>query len=367
MENMRTEDWLSQVCESDKTKVSYTWLFGNFEAFSKTRDKDVASLVDGWRTAKRNGEREKEAFLEEWQDIIRSYGTWLKSKFAPITVKNHLTAIKSFLKYWDVPLKVDLPKHSCVVFHNRDIRKDELKRILTFASARDRVIWIVMAESGMRADNAVNLRYGQIKEDFEAARVPMRIMLPSSSLKDHVGDRWTFIGYEGYRELVDYLQGKKLKSDDYVFASERQGKCKTEQFSPGSLSVKFNRIVQKLGIDKSRTSETGRPKPKEIRLHGLRKYFRNNHGADSSYLEFWLGHSLGVDEHYISRDPEQHRKKYAEGYDSLRVFETGGADLKEQLAQKDAEIASMKERIAQTEQKLSHIEKLIKGVVKEDD
>jgi integrase len=353
MENVRMEDWLSQACESQKTKASYTWLFSNFTEFSKTRGKDVETLVDAWREAKRNGERDKDAFLEEWQDIIRSYATTLRLKFAPITVKNCLTALKSFLKYWDVPLKVELPKHSYVVYHNRDIKKEELKRILTFASARDRVVWLVMAESGMRANNAVNLKYGQIKEDFEAARVPMRILLPSSSLKDHVGDRFTFIGYEGYRELANYLHGKTLKPDDYVFASERLGQCKGEQFSPGSLSVKFNRIVQKLGVDHSRgkREEVGRPKPKEIRLHGLRKYFRNNHGADSSYIEFWLGHSLGVDNHYITRDVEQHRRKYAEGYDSLRVFEDIGgsdvvADLKSRVEQLERENMTLKNTAA---------------------
>jgi integrase len=344
MVNVRIEDWLSQVCESPKTRKLYLMVWDHFEKFSKERGKDSASLVDDWRAAKRLGEAQKDAFLEDWQDVIRAFNTWLKPKYAPLTVKNNLVGVKSFLRYWDIPLKVDLPKHSYVVNHNRDIKKEELKKILTFASPRDRVIWLVMAESGMRSDNAVNVKYAQIKEDFEAARIPMKIMLPSSTLKDHVGDRFTFIGYEGFRELANYLHGRKLEPNDYVFASEKKGLCKGEQFSPGSISVKFNRLVQKLGIDYSRgkRAEVGRPKLKEIRLHGLRKYFRNNHGADSSYLEFWLGHSLGVDNHYISRDTEQHRKKYAEGYESLRVFETEGTDLRSQLAQRDREMEELK-------------------------
>lgn len=352
MENARIEDWLSQVCESPKTRNSYGWAWQNFTKFSEARGKDTARLVDDWRSAKRLGEGEKEAFLEDWQDTIRAFNTWLKPKFASLSLKTHLTVVKSFLRYWDIPLKVDLPKHSYVTYHNRDIKKEELKKVLTFATARDRVIWLVMAESGMRPDNAVNLKYSQIKEDFEAARIPMKISLPSSTLKDHVGDRFTFIGYEGFRELANYLHGKILRADDYVFASERQGRCKGEHFGPTSLSVKFNRLVQKLGIDKSRGNKqkVGNPKPKEIRLHGLRKYFRNNQGADSSYVEFWLGHSLGVDNHYISRDIEQHRKKYAEGYESLRVFETGGTDVRSQLAERDREIKELKEKIAAKDQ-----------------
>ena len=349
MVNVRIEDWLSQVCESPKTRDSYLKAWDNFTKFCQGRSKNPGSLVDDFRAAKMLGEPQKDAFLEKWQDVIRAFNTWLKPpRYAPLTVKNHLVGIKSFLRYWDIPLKVDLPKHCYVLYHNRDIKKEELKKILTFASPRDRVIWLIMAESGMRSDNATNLKYFQIKEDFEAARIPVKISLPSATLKDHVGDRFTFIGYEGFRELANYLHGKKLGPNDYVFASEKQGLCKGEQFTPASLSVKFNRLVQKLGIDYSRgkRQEVGRPKLKEIRLHGLRKYFRNNHGADSSYIEFWLGHSLGVDNHYISRDVEHHRKKYAEGYESLRVFETGGTDLRGQLAERDKEVRELKEKVA---------------------
>jgi hypothetical protein len=34
-----------------------------------------------------------------------------------------------------------------------------------------------------------------------------------------------------------------------------------------------------------------------------------------------MGHSLGTDEHYISRDVETYRKLYADNYASLRIYE----------------------------------------------
>jgi integrase len=335
-------------------------MWENFSKFSSTRGKDAQALVDDWRASKRLGEPQKEGFLEEWQDIIRAFNTWLKPKFAPLTVKNHLAVVKSFLRYWDIPLKVDLPKHSYVVYHNRDIKREELKKILTFASARDRVIWLVMAESGMRSDNAVNLKYAQIKEDFEASRIPMKIALYSSVLKDHVGDRWTFIGEDGFRELKAYLQGKNLRDDDYVFASERQGQCKGEQFSQASLSVKFNRLVQKLGIDKSlgNREEVGRPKPKQVRLHGLRKYFRNNMKAEESFRTFWMGHSLGVDAHYITRDVEAHRTEYEKGYPHLRVFEPSAfavSELLAQMKQKDATIEELRVQVKSIQNQMTEV------------
>jgi integrase len=287
-------------------------------------------------------------------------------------MKNHLVAVRSFLGFWKIPLDVDLPKHACVIWHNRDLKKEEIKQILTFASARDRVIWLVMAESGMRADTAVNLKYWQIREDFEAKRVPMKSLLPSSVLKDHVGDRWTFLGEDGFRELSDYLQRRMpLEKDDFVFASEREGKVKGEQFSPASISTKFNRIVQKLGIDKSVSIDptTGklrkgeRPKPKQIRLHGLRKFFRNNMRAEKGYLDFWMGHSLGVDAHYISRDPEEHRQRYLQGYKYLRLYEASPetlSDVYEQMRLKDREIKDLKGRLDSLQPFITSVENLKK-------
>lgn len=346
------EDWLQSVCESDKTLESYSDQIKAFAEFCRARGLNFESVVEDWRRAKRLGEAEKEDFLDRWQDVVRAFHTHIKRRgLAPLTVKNFMATVRSFFKYWDIPLKVELPKRACVVYHNRDLTRDEIRQILTFASPRDRVIWLVMAESGMRAETAVNLRYWQIKEDFEAKRIPMRIILPSSSLKDHVGDRFTFIGEDGFRELSEYLKRRlPLKDDDYVFASEKAGKVKGEQFSVASLSVKFNRIVQKLGLDRSRGG-----KPKSVRMHALRKYFRNNIRADSSYVRFWMGHSLGVDAHYITRDVERHRQEYAKGYPYLRIFEPSPISLMEIhqiLREKDMELKALKQRLERLENAL---------------
>jgi integrase len=365
MENLssRVTDWLNARCESDKSRSSYIYGWRNFESFCLLRGKDPNKLVDEFRALKYEGEVKKEVFLDDWQDLLRAFTGWLKPRMASLSHKQCLSAIKSFMRFWKIPLDVDLPRHPFVTYHNRDIKKEEVKLILNNATPRDRVIYLVLAESGMRSDTAVNLKYWQLKEDFEAKRVPMKILLPSSSLKDHVGDRWTFIGEDGFRELSDYLKRRlPLKDEDYIFLSEKQGLVKGGQFSAASLSVKFNRIVQKLGIDKS-LGQAG--KPKRIRLHGLRKYFRNNHGADSSFVNFWMGHSLGVDAHYISRDSEEHRKRYTEGYKALRIFEPNPESLIEiiqQVKQKDRQINEQAKQLNEMKgqiEALSNIFKLL--------
>lgn len=317
MENHYIEDWLAATTESEKTAYCYIKNIEIFSEFAKHRGIDFQGIVEAWRKVKRADINEREDFLEAWNDIIRSFNTQIKKKYAPLSVKNLLATPKSFFSFWNIPIRVLLPKRACVVYHNKDLTKQEVRQILTFASPRDRVIWLLMTESGMRGDTAVKLKYWQIKEDFEAEKVPMKIMLPSSSLKDHVGDRFTFTGEDGFRELKQYLEGRRLEDEDYVFASERRGRVKGEQFSVASLSVKFSRVVLKLNLAKPREKH----KPKPIRMHSLRKYFRNNMKSDSAYIKFWGGWSLGTDAHYISREAEKHREEYRKGYPYLRIYD----------------------------------------------
>ena len=341
MANRYLQDWLAEVTESTKTEYSYMSNIAIFSSFAEKRGLDFQRLVEVWRRVKRSSITEREDFIEAWNDVVRAFRTQIKKKYAPLSQKNLLATIKSFFGFWEIPIRMHLPKRACVIYHNKDLAKEEVRQILTFATPRDRVIWLAMVESGMRGSTAINMKYWQIKEDFEANRIPMKIMLPASSIKDHVGDRWTFIGEDGFRELQQYLASRlPLQDDDYVFASEKQGKVKGDQFSVSSLSVKFSRVVLKLALAKPRGGH-----PKAVRMHGLRKYFRNGMKADSAYIKFWMGHSLGADAHYISRDIEKHRQLYNEGYPYLRIY-----DIDPMIRREDIESiveARVQEKLAQ--------------------
>jgi len=353
--NHWVEDWMAARAESPQTRRHYEFCLGHWVEFCKARfGKDALGMVEGWRAVKRLGENERECWLEEWQDVVRSFNTWMKPKYAPMTCKNLMSTLKSFCRYWNVPLTVDLPNRPCVIYHNRDLTREEIKQLTSFASARDRVIYIVMVESGLREGTAVRVKYWQIKEDFEKGRVPMRVVLPASEVKDQVGERWTFIGDEGYAALKEYLARRMpLTDDEFIFESEKQGKVVGDQFSSASVSVKFNRLVQKLGIDKS-TGHAG--KPKKVRLHGLRKYFRNNMRCDSSFREFWMGHSLGVDAHYLTRDVESHREEYAKGYVYLRLGTANQDETVKQIEEQRKENVALKDQLTKAMVKLNEFE-----------
>lgn len=347
-ENHWIEDWLSTTAESKNTKREYSRIITLFAAFCQARGKNFSSVVEEWRTANySNDPREKQVFLDQLNDLIRAYATSIRKRYAPLSQNTLLTAPKSFFTFHKIPVDVELPRRACVTYHNTDLEKEQIRMILSKATERDRVIFLILAESGFRATTLTILKYWQIKEDFEKERVPMRILTPSSTLKDHVGDRWSFIGEDGFQALRAYLKPRlPLRDQDYVFASEKPGLVKGEQFTEASLSTKFRRITQHLKMEKG--SPFG--KPGHYRLHGLRKYFFNNMKAPVEYRDFWMGHSLGINEHYMNWNLEEHRKMYAQGYEQLRIQEPAIQpkqilEIQEQLQERDQEIQELRKEI----------------------
>jgi len=212
----------------------------------------------------------------------------------------------------------------------------------------------MMLESGVRPDNLLNLRYRHIKADFEADKVPMRIVIPQALTKDKVGDRWSFIGEDAFNCLKEYLSlRKEINDDDFIFQKEkfRNGKGRMTE---SAISNIFRETVLKLGL----TDEGEYSKPKQLRLYTLRKYFRNTIKADSGYREFWMLHSLGTDQHYISRDIEEHRRRYKEAYASIRIYQVETSEEIEMLKKSydrklEDQEQKYKERIRELENRLN--------------
>jgi hypothetical protein len=102
------------------------------------------------------------------------------------------------------------------------------------------------------------LKYINIREDFEVNKVPMKITLESAILKDKVDDRITFIGEDGFNTLREYLRPRmSMKDDDYLFERKKvRMETKTgvplkeerEPYVPAeAFSMKFEVIALKLG------------------------------------------------------------------------------------------------------------------------
>jgi len=85
------------------------------------------------------------------KDMLDSYFGFLKARgFTPLVVNRHMSTVVSFLHAFEVPVKSVRIRYAYVKYHNRDLEKEELRQILNHSKARDRAIYLMLYESGMR-------------------------------------------------------------------------------------------------------------------------------------------------------------------------------------------------------------------------
>ena len=310
------ELWLNQICESEGTYEEHMCVMSVFEEWIRSNyGLDAREIPASWREAKYQGIVPRERILDQLNDVLKDYFAHLKGGYAPLTVNHMMATAVSYLHCFDIPVKPLSLRYAWVKYHNRDITKEEIRLILDHSDVRNRAIYLLLYESGMRPITLVKLRYRHIKDEFLAHKIPMKIDLPAEILKCRVRTRWTFIGQDGYEALKRYLVTRlPLKEEDYVFVRE---KPKGGKVGSGAVSQAFSAVVKKLELAEPR-GPNGR-KPKEIRLYCLKKAFKKFHQADEDYKKFWMGRTE-TSTHYVSEDPEHHRRLYAEGYENLQLY-----------------------------------------------
>ena len=142
-----------------------------------------------------------------------------------------------------------------------------------------------------------------------------------------------------------------MKDDDYVFLGEKPA---GRQLTSNAVSQAFSKIVTELSLAKKNGG-----KPKDLRLYCLRKAFRKFMVVEEAYKEFWMCHTSTAT-HYVSRDPEYHRRLYAEGYDNLRLYKP---DVEvEMVAKLTRENMELKRRLGEMNQRLRDIEVKIEEI-----
>lgn len=339
MESHWIQNWLN-LQENPRTRATYQRGINKFAGFCKTHQfNGLETLVQDYRKARDDDDRRKLAqYTDAWNDVLQEYTICLKDHCAPASVKTYLAILQSSFKTAKVPLEIDIPKRAYNIYPKNNLKRKELQLIISRSTVRNRAIWLMLAESGLRPHTVTQIRWWWIKDDYLAERVPMMIRIPQAFVKDNVGDRWSWIGSDGYDALREYLAPRlPLEDDDYVFVREppKTKKKRSRRYVPGTLmehredppklpelpftsgnlSATFNNMMKSLNLDSGIFG-----KPGLVRLYCLKDWFRNHCKADYGYLMFWMCRSSPVDSHY-NRDPEEHRKAYREAYPGLRVME----------------------------------------------
>jgi integrase len=368
MENHWIENWLS-LQENPRTRASYQIGMEKFIKFCKKHQfNGLENIVDDYRAARDSDDRRKlSQYTDAWNDVLQEYTIWLREdqKHAPASVKTYLAILQSFFRKHRLPIEIELPRRICITYPKRDLKREEIQKIISRSTVRNRAIYLMLAESGLRPYTVTQIRWDWIKEDYLAATVPMLIRVPQKYTKDAVGDRWSFIGSDGYDALREYLKPRlPLQDEDYVFVGEppKTKKKRLRRYVLGSmmehredplrlpgkpltsdnLSITFSNTVRALGLDSGLLG-----KPGKVRLYCLKNWFRNHCKAEYGFIQFWMCRSTQTDSHYITRDEEEHRERYREAYPELRVMEepTATKDTSRELQELRNQIKILRETI----------------------
>ena len=342
----------SYEMNSAKTKRNYSIGLGHFETFlnEKYQGKYSLSTILG---ALENKEIDVYVLLNQFIQYMFKLNDG--RKLAASSINTYLTSVRSYLQNYDIEIstwkfkhKVRIPKTAKA--QEEAIDASDIRKILKAThNRRLRAFLLVCASSGLRATECITLR----GTDFDFESKPTRIHVRPEFAKIR-RERFVYISDEATEAVSQFIDWKYRKrayeseqrvksNDDLVFTTKFKN-----QPSPSGIYIKisqeFNRVLRTIGMD----SRKDGMKRRRITLHSLRRftYSTISDQAGKNYAEEWLGHKQS--EYHVKKEAEK-RSIYTERCMKYLTFldfdelEVTGRNIEAQLAEKDREIARLRE------------------------
>jgi integrase len=221
--------------------------------------------------------------------------------------------VTSFLRENDIVIRGKGPK-AFPSARRKTVTKDDVRRFTRYSNQRLRAFVTMMKDCGMSPEDILKLKYGDIRKDLEAGKVPVKLSIIRTKTKV---EHDTFIGPDSIQSLKDYLDARKigtekippeeLKDDSPLFRTSR---AEVSPVSYNSLSTEFQRTRKRAGITFS--------------IYDLRRFFSTNMkaaGVNETLVEFWMGHKLPgqIDPYLFS--PENQDQIYMTAYPRIALEE----------------------------------------------
>jgi integrase/recombinase XerD len=360
-EYAEVQTWLKTIGESSKNYYLLslqgfcTWCGKNPHELIMQRDKEIKSD----KPSERNNTR----------DLITDYRKYLeKQGYAPKTINAMDGAIRGF--YSAVLGRMGMINIRNYCSGNIPSKKDlvptleELKQMLDVVDLEEKFRIIFIAQTGMRISDAVKLKFGDIRREFDLGKIPLAIRFIPLKDGDVIGERVTFLGSDGVDILKQYLELRKKRgetlTDDSPLFTSRVGKGKYRSITQHNFNETIKKAGRRIGLI------NGDAKYGRIRIHCLRKFFitqMTNHGVEDKIINFLTCHKISdVDAVYWNRRVEELRRIYKERQQYLNPV---NGDKKhynlEEIKDIQAKIEDMDKRILSVEQ----IKELIAEVIEE--
>jgi integrase len=244
---------------------------------------------------------------------------------SPNSIKDYMSVAKKILSYFDVEIskekfreKVVLPR-SHTITEDEAPKTEEVKKVLLHCDIRGKALITMLASSGMRVGELLNLRV----KDVDFSHHPTLINIRAEITKDKQA-RYVFISDEATEFLKEWLGDRINNPDDYIFYSGyfsvkgfKERKRRNEPMSYWNADAIFTNALKRAGLYKK--DEHGRDK---IHLHCLRKFFFTRMlpilGRDIT--EALMGHKLFLDYSYRRYTREEMAEFYKKGMKAVTIL-----------------------------------------------
>ena len=238
--------------------------------------------------------------------------------------------------------------------------REDVQHLLDDAKLHHMVAVALMAFSGLRPVDAVNLRYENIKASFEAGDEVLTIVIKQRKTRDWY---FTFLGPQGVRYLREHLGRRETLTDDSYILWDKK-------ISAGSLCKGLSRLIWRTK-GRHPTGEGFRV----FRPYGLRKYFRRSISRlGESVAEFLMGHREGVESLVATysglRDMDPHaiqelKKEYIKLLPELET-EITDVTLMAQIEEKEKRIRSYEERMDEIQEDQKRLQRFLERLEERD-
>jgi integrase len=254
---------------------------------------------------------------------LDGYVDWMvnECKFAPNSLRNHLSVVKKFLSLNNVEVsndkmraKVELPRYYAVT-RDRAPSPEELMRVVMHTDVRGKALTTMLASSGMRIGELLSLRV----KDIDFSKRPTTVYLRAEVTKDRQA-RYCFISDEATTFLREFLGQRTAHAESYIFPTSTRGKAHKTGNAPmtyWNADEIFSRALRVSSLEEK--DDNGRD---VIHIHSLRKFFFSQlvPVLGREVVEALMGHKAFLDSSYRRFTEKQMGEFYLKGINAVTVM-----------------------------------------------
>ncbi len=268
--------------------------------------------------------------IDVYDALRRFLATIRKENLAPKTIRFYLSLLIRILRMAGVEVRSDVLRYRVSLPASRILRVDraptieELRKILTVMGPRNRALFLMLASTGMRLSECLQLRLGDLDLD---ARPPYLLIRSAKT-----GDvRKVYLTRECVEILKAYL-GKRLSQDPSTsWIWPRRGN-KSKYLRKEHAQQYWYSAIRRVGLDQRDSSGLGY----QLHIHSLRKFYRTQlerAGVSRTVISLWMGQRTGLDLNYFRPSEPQLIEEWRKAEPFLTIFEARGVEeLKKDIA-----------------------------------